>query len=139
MRQVLAADPLDSLVHDRPVRFVVPVESPLVRGTADHDHLGHGEVEFEGEFLGHDGDPPCGVPGPQRQQIGSVEEHPAGRGPMDTVDSLEDRRLPAAVRPEQSNEVPVRNPDVNVADDAPARDVHRQALQLQAHPPAPYR
>ena len=140
VRQVLtAADLGHGLFRDGAVGLVVAVEGPLVRGPADHDDLGDGEVEFEGEFLGHHRDPAGGVPGPHRQQVRAVEEHPPGRRAVDPVDGLEDRGLPASVRPEQPGEAAVGDGEADAGDDPPAADVDREVLQFQAHPVAPYR
>jgi hypothetical protein len=137
--QVRAADLRHRLLRDRPVGLVVAVERPLVRGPADHHHLRDGEVELEGELLADHRDPPGGVLGPERQQVSAVQEHPPGGGTMDPVDGLEDGRLPAPVRPEQAGEAAVGHPEADVGDDPAAADVHRQAVQLQAHRDAPYR
>ena len=61
---------------------------------------------------------------------------PAPRRAMDAVDRLEDRRLAAAVGPEQADEPSVRRRcRLDVRDDPPLADVDAQLAQLEAHPP----
>ena len=112
--QVLAADPLDGLADDGPVGVVVALERLLVRGAADHDHLEDGEVELDGGLLGHHRHPAGRVLGRHGQQIGPVEQDPAGRRAVDPVDGLEDGGLPAPVGSEQADEAPVGDRDVDV-------------------------
>jgi hypothetical protein len=110
-----------------------------MRQPADHHDLGRGEVELADRLLRDHGHPPRGVPRLHGQQVRAVKEHPPGGRPVHPVDGLEDRRLAAPVGPEQPDELPVAHGDADVADDAPPGDVHRHAVQPQAHWVAPYR
>ncbi len=124
--EMLTADPFDGLGHDAPVLVVVPVEGPLVRGAADHDHLEDGEVELGRGLLGDDGHATGGVPGAKGQQVGAVEEDLAGGRAVHPVHRFEDGGLAAPVGSEQADEVSVGYHQVDVGDDAAARDVNRQ-------------
>ena len=133
VREVVAPHLLDGVIDDRQVGRVIAVERPLVGAASDHHHLGDGEVEFRGGLLCDDSDPAGGLPGSQGEEVPTVEQYPPTRRAVDAVDGLQDGRFAAPVRAEQADELPVRHLDVDVRDDSPLRDVHRQSLDREAH------
>ena len=82
-------------------------------GASDHDHLPHGEIKLDGGFLGDHRHSPGRLAGRQGQQVDAVNEYPAGGRRMRPVDGFEQGGLPAPVRAEQPDQLPVVNDQVD--------------------------
>ena len=67
----------------------------------------------------------------------AIQQHPAPSRPANPVQGLQDGRLPAAIGSEEPDEGAVRDEDIDVGDDPTPGNVHRQALDVEAHWVAP--
>lgn len=86
------------------VEFGVSCEYPLMRESAEHDHLVHGQFELGRRLLCHDRQLLRHLTRCERMTVAPIEEHGASSRTGDAVDRLEERRLPRSVRPDDSDE-----------------------------------
>ena len=95
----------------------VPLEPSLAGEPGEHHHLLDPKVELDRRLLAHHRDAPGRVSGREIVHGLAVDEDRPPDGPVDPVDGLEDRRLPAAVRSEKPDERAGGHVEADVRDD----------------------
>ena len=107
------AHQLQRLGHQPEIVGGVPVQGPLVGGTAHHDHILDGKLKVIIIVLSYHGNAPGGLPIAVLVQIPSIQQHRAAGGLQHPVDAFEQSTLSAAVGADDPYQLPLAHLDVH--------------------------
>lgn len=127
------------LVDDALILPGVPAERRTVRRAADEDRLPHGQVELRGRVLQHHRHGAGERARRQQRGIRPVDQDAPAVRALTREERAQEGRLPAAVRPEESDDAPGGDLEVDSVqhDATAAHDAH--AVEPHAHRSNPAR